>query len=51
MVGHISLTPIVLHYKVARIKHREHHAHANDPELDPDYAYHGKNIQLVVVFS
>jgi beta-carotene hydroxylase len=37
LVGHVSLIPLVFPYRVAWITHREHHAHANDPELDPDY--------------
>jgi beta-carotene hydroxylase len=43
-VGHVALLPLVLPYKVAWIEHREHHAHANDPEMDPDYGFHGRNI-------
>ena len=42
LVGHLSTVPIVLPYKAAWIQHREHHAHANDPELDPDFGYHGQ---------
>ncbi len=37
LVGHVSTIPIVLPYRVARLTHLEHHAHANDPELDPDH--------------
>jgi beta-carotene hydroxylase len=44
LIGHASLIPIVLPYKVAWIAHREHHAHANDPDLDPDYGFNGKNV-------
>jgi beta-carotene hydroxylase len=44
LVGHVSLIPIVLPYKIAWIEHREHHAHANDPQLDPDYCFNGKNL-------
>jgi beta-carotene hydroxylase len=44
LIGHVSLIPIVLPYKVAWIAHREHHAHANDPDLDPDYGFNGKNV-------
>jgi len=36
LVGHVSVIPLVLPYRVAWITHRRHHAHANDPELDPD---------------
>ncbi len=37
LVGHVSLIPLAFPYRVAWITHREHHANANDPELDPDY--------------
>ncbi len=37
LVGHVSTLPLVLPYRMAWITHRQHHAHANDPELDPDY--------------
>lgn len=36
LVGHVSIIPLLLPYRVAGITHRQHHAHANDPELDPD---------------
>ena len=38
LVGHLSTLPLVLPYRVARATHMEHHKHANDPELDPDYS-------------
>ena len=37
LVGHISTIPMVLPYRIAWITHRQHHAYANDPELDPDH--------------
>ena len=37
LVGHVSTIPLVLPYRIAWITHRQHHAHANDPELDPDH--------------
>jgi len=37
LVGHVSIIPLVLPYRLAWITHRMHHAHANDPELDPDH--------------
>lgn len=40
LVGHLSTIPLVLPYRVAKITHMEHHKHANDPELDPDYSTH-----------
>ncbi len=38
LVGHLSLIPLVLPYRVARYTHLEHHKHTNDPALDPDYS-------------
>ncbi|MEO1303611.1 MAG: fatty acid desaturase [Pseudomonadota bacterium] len=40
LVGHISIIPLVLPYRVAKYTHMEHHKHTNDPERDPDYATH-----------
>lgn len=37
LLGYTSTIPMVLPYKVAWITHRRHHAHANDPKLDPDH--------------
>lgn len=37
LVGHVSTIPMVFPYKIGWITHRRHHAHANDPELDPDH--------------
>lgn len=36
LVGHVSIIPLVLPYRMAWILHRRHHAHANHPQLDPD---------------
>ncbi|MEM9938775.1 MAG: fatty acid desaturase [Pseudomonadota bacterium] len=41
-VGHLSLIPLVLPFRLARLTHLDHHKHANDPELDPDYSTHAK---------
>ncbi len=41
LVGHVSTIPLVLPYRVAWITHRQHHGHANDPDLDPDYGNKG----------
>lgn len=38
LVGHLSTIPLVLPYRVAKLTHLEHHKHANDPKLDPDYS-------------
>lgn len=40
LVGHISTIPLLLPYRVAKLTHMEHHKHANDPDLDPDYPTH-----------
>lgn len=40
LVGHVSTIPLVLPYQVAKITHMDHHKHANDPDLDPDYSTH-----------
>lgn len=36
LLGHLSTLPLVMPYRMARLTHMEHHAHANHPELDPD---------------
>ena len=41
LVGHVSTIPLVLPYRIAWITHKQHHANANDPELDPDFGNHG----------
>jgi beta-carotene hydroxylase len=38
LVGHMTFIPIVLPFNLHRISHLQHHAFANDPEKDPDYA-------------
>ena len=40
LVGHVSSAPMVIPYRVFRETHMQHHKHANDPELDPDYDTH-----------
>tara|TARA_Y100000991_G_C21845470_1_gene294250 strand:- start:9 stop:716 length:708 start_codon:yes stop_codon:yes gene_type:complete len=42
LVGHVSPIPLVLPYKVLRATHIEHHKHANNPVLDPDYNLHAQ---------
>jgi beta-carotene hydroxylase len=37
LVGHVSVIPFAVPFRVLRHTHMEHHAHANDPKLDPDY--------------
>ncbi len=38
LVGHLTFIPIVLPFNLHRLSHLQHHAWANDPERDPDYA-------------
>ena len=37
LVGWIGSIPLALPYSVLRATHLEHHKHANNPDLDPDY--------------
>lgn len=39
-IGHWSIFPLTLPFRTARITHMEHHKHANDPLLDPDFSTH-----------
>ncbi len=41
LVGHVSTIPLLFPYRIAWITHKQHHAHANDPELDPDIGNKG----------
>ena len=43
LLGHVSLIPFAAPFRYLRHTHFEHHAHANDPELDPDYEVHAEN--------
>ena len=40
LVGHLSVIPLAIPFGLLRATHLEHHKHANDPELDPDYYSH-----------
>lgn len=40
LVGHLSPIPLVQPFRVLRHTHFEHHNHANNPDLDPDYSVH-----------
>lgn len=37
LVGTLTFIPIVLPFQLHRMSHLQHHAHANDPDKDPDY--------------
>lgn len=40
LVGHATSWMIVFPFQVLRVTHMDHHRHANDPQLDPDYTSH-----------
>jgi beta-carotene hydroxylase len=42
LVGHVSTIPLLFPYRIAWITHKQHHAHANDPDLDPDIGNKGE---------
>jgi len=51
LVGYVSTIPMLLPFKVARLTHLEHHAHTNNPELDPDYGVTAKGWWDAIVTS
>jgi len=50
-VGWLSLVPLAQPYTVMRATHMEHHAHTNDPNLDPDYHVHAPNTRAFFIQS
>jgi beta-carotene hydroxylase len=40
LIGHATSWMIVNPFNVLRVTHLDHHRHANDPDLDPDYSTH-----------
>ena len=36
LIGHLSMLPMLIPYRLHRAIHLKHHANANDPERDPD---------------
>jgi beta-carotene hydroxylase len=50
-IGHISIIPLVLPYRIAKATHMEHHKHANDPALDPDYGVHAPTAAKAILQS
>lgn len=51
LVGHVSLLPLVFPYRIAWITHKQHHAHANDPERDPDHSMQARNLGHAILAS
>ncbi len=43
LLGHVSLIPFATPFRYLRHTHMEHHNHANNPDLDPDYDVHAAN--------
>ena len=48
LTGHVSLIPLGLPFRVARLTHMEHHKHTNHPELDPDISTKAPNAWAAV---
>jgi beta-carotene hydroxylase len=40
LVGQISVIPLAQSHEILKATHLKHHAHTNDPDMDPDF-YHG----------
>lgn len=51
LVGHLSVIPLAYPYRVLKHTHFEHHNHANNPDLDPDYGVHAKDTFEFLKFS
>jgi beta-carotene hydroxylase len=43
LLGHVSLIPFAQAFRYLRYTHFEHHAHTNNPNLDPDFDVHAEN--------
>ena len=50
LLGHLSTIPLVFPYRFLKLTHMEHHKHANDPKLDPDYGTHATG-PLAAIFK
>ena len=48
-IGHYSLIPLARGYAIAKLTHMEHHKHANNSKLDPDY-HHSKGQSWLEAF-
>tara|TARA_R110001599_G_scaffold276543_1_gene477832 strand:- start:1059 stop:1961 length:903 start_codon:yes stop_codon:yes gene_type:complete len=42
LVGHLSLLPMAMPYRIQKLTHFEHHKHVNHPENDPDITTQSK---------
>ena len=40
LVGQISVIPLAQSHEILKVTHLKHHAHTNDPDMDPDF-FHG----------
>ena len=44
LVGQISVIPLAQSHEILKATHLKHHAHTNDPDMDPDFFHgHAKN--------
>jgi beta-carotene hydroxylase len=43
LLGHVSLIPFAQAFRYLRYTHFEHHAHTNNPNLDPDFDVHAED--------
>ena len=48
LFGHIVIFPLGLPFRTARTTHLQHHRHANDPALDPDYDVHAPSAAAAI---
>lgn len=48
LLGHLSTIPLVFPYRFLKLTHMEHHKHANDPALDPDYGNHAPSAAAAI---
>ncbi len=49
LLGHVSTIPLVFPYRFLKLTHMEHHKHANNPELDPDYGTHAPSALAAII--
>jgi beta-carotene hydroxylase len=43
-IGHTSMFPLLIPYRLHRVSHMQHHSRANDPERDPDMFNQADNV-------